>query len=191
MAKYGFYYNQKSCSGCHTCQIACKDKNDLDVGPLFRRVRTFETGDYPNPGYYHFSSTCNHCENPACTRACPTGAMYKNEDGIVLHNDDQCVGCRACVMACPYDVPQYIDELRIVQKCNMCVDYIEQGQNPVCVDACTQCVLEWGPLDDLKAAHPDAVQDLPILPDSSLTQPSMLVSPRDCALDEDYEEMAI
>ena len=71
MAQYGFYFDQTVCAGCHTCQIACKDKNRLDVGTLYRKVRTFETGEYPNPGIYHLATTCNHCDNPACVAACP------------------------------------------------------------------------------------------------------------------------
>ena len=70
MAQYGFYFDQTVCAGCHTCQIACKDKNRLDVGCLFRNVKSYETGEFPNPGIYHMSTTCSHCDNPACVSAC-------------------------------------------------------------------------------------------------------------------------
>ena len=63
MAQYGFYFDQTVCAGCHTCQIACKDKNRLEVGTLYRKVITCETGEYPNPGIYHLATACNHCDN--------------------------------------------------------------------------------------------------------------------------------
>ena len=72
------------CTGCRTCQVACKDKNRLDVGTLFREVKSYEVGSYPDVTFYHMTMSCNHCENPACVSACPVGAMYVAEDGTVL-----------------------------------------------------------------------------------------------------------
>ena len=94
MAQYGFYFDQTVCAGCHTCQIACKDKNRLDVGTLYRKVRTFEVGEYPNPGIYHLATTCNHCDNPACVAACPTKRTVKDEEtGLVCHDANiKCLG---------------------------------------------------------------------------------------------------
>ena len=71
----GFYFNQRACSGCKACQTACKDRNDLAVGELFRKVTTFKSGTCPNATMYHFAATCNHCTNPACVAACPTSSM--------------------------------------------------------------------------------------------------------------------
>ena len=81
MGKKAFYFNMANCIGCRTCQIACKDVNDLEVGTLFRHVDSFETGAYPSAVLYHYSSSCNHCEEPACVANCPTGAMYIDEEG--------------------------------------------------------------------------------------------------------------
>ncbi len=191
MDKLGFYFNGESCIGCRACQIACKDKNDIPVGVLYRQVKSYETGAFPTPGYYHHASTCNHCASPACVANCPSGAMQLAEDGTVQHDDELCIGCKTCVNACPYEVPQYLDDLEIVAKCDFCADRRANGENPACVDACAMRVLEWGNLEDLKAAHPDAVQDLPILPDSSQTGPSTLISPRACALEADFRQKLI
>ena len=87
MAQYGFYFDQTACIGCHTCQIACKDKNRLDIGYLFRNVKTYEVGEFPNPAIYHVAESCNHCTNPACVAACPTKRTVQDpETGIVYHD---------------------------------------------------------------------------------------------------------
>lgn len=185
MTQYGFYYNNLNCTGCRTCQVACKDKNDLDPGILFRRVSTYETGEYPNPGYYHLSISCNHCADPACVKACPIEANYKDDEtGIVMHDDEICIGCQACQSACPYGHPQYLEAESIVHKCMMCHDLILEGGRPACVDACPMRCLEWGDIDELAAKHPEAVNDIAVLPDSSVTTPSMIMTARPAAFED-------
>lgn len=181
MTRKGFYFNMATCVGCKTCQIACKDRNGLEVGMLFRHVNSYEGGTFPNPKVYHYSSSCQHCENPACVANCPTSAMYKAEDGTVQHNDDECIGCKTCVHSCPYLVPQYDEELGIARKCDMCKPLTDKGQQPACVGACYTRSLEWGDYDELAKAHPGAVCDLPILPSSDITSPSILVDAKDFA----------
>lgn len=187
MEKKAFYFDMNACIGCHTCQIACKDRNDLEVGILFRRLDSFESGEFPAPGWYHYSHTCNHCENPACVASCPTGAMYVDDsDGSVQHDDELCIGCQACVKNCPYSVPQYIEEAKVVHKCDMCKDYTAAGENPVCVDACLMRCIEWGNLEELKAKHGDALTEIPCMGESD-TKPSTLISVKDSALEENYQ----
>ncbi len=114
----GFYVDLASCIGCKTCQVACKDRRDIQVaGPRLRRVDTFECGTYPEVAMFHLNISCNHCESPACVANCPTGAMYKGGDGTVQHDDEACIGCQTCVNSCPYGAPQFIEEDKIVQKC--------------------------------------------------------------------------
>ena len=79
----GFYFDMTRCVGCRACQVACKDRNNLDIGLLFRYAKTYETGSFPDVGMYNYSGSCNHCEHPACITVCPTGAMYKAEDGTL------------------------------------------------------------------------------------------------------------
>lgn len=189
MSRKGFYINLRDCLDCCTCQIACKDKNDLPIGILFRNVSTYETGKFPKPGVFHYPATCNHCENPACTANCPTGAMYVAEDGTVQHDDEICIGCETCAQSCPYGVPQYFEVEGIVRKCNMCKDLTDNGENPACVDACRNRCLEWGDFDELKAAHPGAVQDIACLPDSSQTGPSTLIDANPASLEPEFRIM--
>lgn len=183
MAKMGFYYNQTLCIGCRTCQVACKDKNDLEVGVFFRHVTDYVVGDYPAPSSYHYAATCNHCENPACVAICPNGATYiDEEDGTVQHNDDNCVGCQYCVNACPYGVPQYIESIFKVHKCDACLPLRAAGEPPACVAACPMRALEFGSIEELRAAHPEAVNQIAILPDATETNPSVAIDPKASAL---------
>lgn len=192
MAKKGFFFDMAKCIGCRTCQIACKDANGLEVGTLFRHVSSYETGVFPNARLYHYAASCNHCENPACVGVCPVGAMYIDEaDGTVQHDDAACIGCKACMAACPYEAPQFVEALGIVQKCSLCKPLRDGGEEPACVSACLTRALEWGDLDDLKARHPDAVSDIAVLPDSETTSPALLVAPRDVALADEYRSFAI
>ena len=187
MAKYGFYFNMCECIGCRTCQVACKDKNDLDVGTLFRKVLSFETGKFPAARLYHYSGSCNHCEFAKCAEGCPTGAMHYADDGTVQHKSSLCIGCRYCTWNCPYGAPQYRPEIKKVGKCDACKNLTDNKGVPICVDACAMRCLKWGTMEDLRAAYgAEAVQDLPILPDSSITKPGLLVKPKIYAYNKDY-----
>lgn len=193
MGKKGFYFDMASCIGCRTCQVACKDKNNLKVGTLYRQVRSFESGKFPKPGFYHYSYTCNHCSNPKCVEACPTGAMYIAEDKTVQHDDSKCIGCKYCTWACPYGIPQYIPDLDKVGKCDMCKDLTDKGENPVCVDACPMRCIEWGDLDELRAKHKDQrlVSDIAILPSSKITTPSLLINPKLAAYEPNCKQKEV
>lgn len=192
MGKLGFYFDATACIGCRTCQIACKDKNRLDVGPIFRKVRTFQTGVYPKPFMYHYSGSCNHCQEAKCVKGCPTGAMHYGDDGTVQHDKSLCIGCRYCVWNCPYSVPQYMEEKNIVGKCDTCKDLREAGQNTACEDACLMRCLKFGDLDELKKTYGEGlVSAIPILPSAVVTQPSLLIKPKSCTLDPKYIEVEV
>ncbi len=193
LTQFGFYFDMSACVGCRTCQVSCKDKNDLDVGTIFRKVNTFETGTYPKPGVFHYSSTCNHCAEPKCVEGCPTKAMHKiSENGIVDHDKSKCIGCRFCTWNCPYGVPQYIEKIGQVSKCNLCRDITENGENPVCVDACPMRAIQWGDLEELKAKYGSkSVSTLPILPLPSATGPSLLIKPRNVATQKYFQEKEV
>jgi anaerobic dimethyl sulfoxide reductase subunit B (iron-sulfur subunit) len=189
MAKQkAFYLNANICSGCKACMTACKDKNDLPVDINYRRVTEYGGGSWvPDPNHpnlwipnnvytYAMSTACMHCQDPACVNVCPTTAMHKRDDGIVLVDASKCIGCRYCEWACPYGAPQFSQEKGVMTKCTFCEDLLAQGQNPVCVDACVNRALEFGELDDLRAKYGD-VQAMAPLPDPSITKPSFVMTP--------------
>ncbi|HEY3365888.1 MAG TPA: DMSO/selenate family reductase complex B subunit [Symbiobacteriaceae bacterium] len=174
----GFFINVERCIGCHACEVACKDKNDLEVGPRWRRVRIVEGGAYPKPFAYSISMACNHCKDPICVKVCPVGAYTKREDGLVIHDQSRCIGCRYCTFACPYAAPQFDESKGKAGKCSGCHDLVDKGQEPICVQACILRALEFGPLEELQQKHPGAVQSLPVLPDPKVTDPSVRLQPR-------------
>lgn len=192
MGKLGFYFNSAGCVGCHACAVACKDRNELGVGENFRKVLSFETGDYPKATIYHLSMACNHCTDPECVRKCPTGATFVAEDGTVQHDSSLCIFCKSCVAACPYGAPVPVESMKVVNKCDSCKPLRDAGMNPVCVDACPQRVLEFGDLDELKAKHAgeNLVDKVAPLPKPS-TIPSLLIKAKDCAFEEDYERIIL
>lgn len=193
MKKIGFYIDATSCVGCRTCQIACKDKNNLDVGVFYRKVETYETGDYPNPGYYHYSYSCYHCENPKCVKACPTGAMHRAQDSSVQYDPRLCITCKYCVNACPYKIPGHIKGKAVIAKCDSCKDLRDDGKNPACVDACMMRCIKWGELEEFRAAHNNEtlVSDIEILPSSVETRPALLIKPKPAMFDKNPRRQEI
>ena len=185
MAKQlAFYFNSRQCSGCKACQMACKDKHDLDVGLIWRRVYEISGGDWEKRGdawiphvfAYNLSVACNHCKKPVCKDVCPTAAITKRKDGIVLIDGDKCMGCRYCEWACPYGSPQFNKDSGTMTKCHLCFDYIDFGKIPVCVSTCPQRALDFGELADLKKKYAGTDRVHP-LPDSTLTEPALLITP--------------
>jgi anaerobic dimethyl sulfoxide reductase subunit B (iron-sulfur subunit) len=183
--QYAFHINTAQCGNCKACQIACKDKNDLPVGMRFRRVWQYggggwvKQGDFyvPNAVFsYGISVSCMHCENPACVNVCPAGAMTKRADGIVLVNQDQCIGCRYCEWACPYGAPQFDEHKGVMSKCNFCEDLLARGENPACVDACPMRAIEFGELSELRAKY-GTLAGVEPLPVPSITSPAVVITP--------------
>jgi anaerobic dimethyl sulfoxide reductase subunit B (iron-sulfur subunit) len=181
-----FYVDISKCTGCKACQIACKDKNNLPIGIRWRRVFQYEGGDWvqaadgswlPSSVYAYFvSSACAHCQDPICMKVCPTKAIHKRDDGIVLIDDTKCIGCRYCEWACPYGAPQFNENIGVMTKCNMCYDLVDNGQRPACVDACPYRAMDFGELEELHQKYGDFADPAP-LPDPSFTQPSIVYNP--------------
>jgi anaerobic dimethyl sulfoxide reductase subunit B (iron-sulfur subunit) len=188
----GFYFDMTRCIGCRACQVACKDKNNLDVGTIFRNAKTYEKGSFPDVSVFNYSASCNHCETPACVTVCPIGAMYKAEDGTVICDQELCDGCQACVEICPYHVPQFIEATGKVSKCDACAYLRAKGENPACVDACPNRALDFGDIDELKKKYgSDLVSDIAILPDSEMTHPHVLIKAKECSLEGDFKELPL
>jgi anaerobic dimethyl sulfoxide reductase subunit B (iron-sulfur subunit) len=187
MAKQlGFYFNASACTACKACQVACQDKNDLPANITWRRVYQYGGGSWtPQPNgvmapngifAYGLSTACMHCQDAKCVEVCPAGAMTKRDDGVVLIDQDNCIGCRYCEWACPYGAPQFREDLGVMSKCTACQDLLAQGQKPACVDACVMRALDFGDLDELRAKYGgvDAIEPLPV---GTFTQPSIVITP--------------
>ena len=180
--KLGLVIDLDTCVGCHACAVSCKEWNAGGIaGPLtdtdpygkdpdgvwFNRVHSYEleasagcgSGADAQPAQpaqtLHFPRSCLHCEEPACVTVCPTGASYKRaEDGIVLVDEDKCIGCKLCSWACPYGAREYSAVEGVMKKCTLCVDRIynenleEAERQPACVQACPTKARHFGDLGD-------------------------------------------
>jgi Fe-S-cluster-containing dehydrogenase component/formate-dependent nitrite reductase membrane component NrfD len=146
--KYGFVIDNRKCIGCHACTIACKTENDVPVGVNRTWVKYVEKGLFPNTRRVFQVTRCNHCEKPPCVTICPVTAMYQRKDGIVDFNSERCIGCKACMQACPYD-SIYIDpDDGTAAKCHFCAHRTEVGLEPACVIVCPEHAIIAGDLDD-------------------------------------------
>lgn len=178
--KPAFCLDIETCTGCKTCTIACKDKNNLNPGIRWRRVYEYGGGEWlpavdgtflQDVFSFYISMSCNHCSRPACVEVCPTGAMRQNKQGIVAVDDAVCTGCRNCEDACPYGAPQYSAEKGTMTKCDFCRDELEAGGIPACVAACPTRALSFGELAVLKNKQKEN-RTIGSLPNDELTSPS-------------------
>ena len=165
MAQYAFFFDGTRCTGCKTCEFACKDYKDLTTEFAYRKVYEVaggqttrdEDGVIATTAFsYPVSSSCQHCDKPACVEGCPTGAMHKDEEtGLVSVDTEVCIGCGACATACPYGAPKVNEELGHSTKCDGCAERLAAGLKPVCVLACPARALDFGPVEeDLAAGRP-------------------------------------
>lgn len=145
---YGFVIDNRSCIGCHACSTACKSENQVPLGVYRTWVKYTETGTFPDTQRHFQVTRCNHCANPPCARICPTGAMYQRDDGIVEFDADACIGCKACMQACPYDAIHVDPSSGTAAKCHYCSHRIEVGLEPACVVVCPTHAIIAGDLDD-------------------------------------------
>lgn len=164
------------CFGCHTCAVACKSENNLPDGVWWNRVVTVggdqmdtPSGTYPHVDMSFITVACQHCEDPPCVPVCPTGATFKREeDGLVLVDYDKCIGCGACIQACPYEGVrtrtdanlEYASGFQVgdldvqpqnpmtVSKCTFCSHRLERGEQPACIEVCPARARFFGDLND-------------------------------------------
>src|SRR5215210_164316 len=140
--RWGKVIDQTRCIGCHACSTACKSENAIPVGVNRTYVKYVDVGEFPAARRAFQVTRCNQCEHPPCVEACPTSAMFQRKDGIVDFDKDVCIGCRACIAACPYDAIFINPEDHSAEKCNFCAHRLEVGLEPACVVVCpTEAIL--------------------------------------------------
>jgi Fe-S-cluster-containing dehydrogenase component len=136
MSGAGFVLDLHRCVGCGACVLACRIENGRADTASWRRVLPLNLRRHPAGPTYFVSVACHHCDTPACLKGCPSGAYEKRADGIVVHREDRCLGCRYCGMACPFGAPQYDDAKGVMSKCHLCAPRVDAGRLPACVTAC-------------------------------------------------------
>ena len=178
--KLGLVIDLDTCVGCHGCATACKQWNTSGtIGPLtdtdpytrdpmgtwLNRIRTYEVGDTPNSKTVHMPMSCMQCENADCVTVCPTGASYKRDDGIVMVDQDICMGCNLCAWACPYGARELDQQQGTMKKCTLCVDRIydeklpQAERQPACVLTCPTKSRIFGDFDDPNSEVSIAVKE--------------------------------
>ncbi len=181
--KWGVAIDLKRCTGCQSCTIACKAENGTPPGVFWTRVLEKEEGTFPFAYKVFMPVRCNHCGDPPCVPVCPSGASYVREkDNLVLIDQDQCIGCGTCIVACPYDMRFMPESARgyygehttpyeqatyqkwqkgTVQKCTLCVHRIDKGLKPACVETCPTEALVFGDLNDPQSKIAQLVGERP------------------------------
>ena len=185
MAQYAIFYDQSRCNGCKTCQMACKDYHDLPAERSYNHVIEYEATKGWKAGAdgisvpqglqsYFVALSCNHCDDPACVKACPTGACAKDEaTGIVSIDQDKCSGAGVCVTQCPYSIPVMNEETKKGEKCDGCKDRVAEGLMPFCVEACPQRALAIGDAGSVPEGFKRAA--VAPLPDVNETKPNRYI----------------
>lgn len=138
--RFVYFIDVSKCYGCMACISACAAENNVPIGVFRTWVERFVKGD----GTVVFiPKICNHCEEPSCVEVCPVGATYKREDGLVLIDDDLCIGCGACIQACPYGA-RFLNPVKgVADKCTLC-DHRIPANPPACVEACPTSARMYG-----------------------------------------------
>ena len=169
MAHYAIVVDLDRCIGCHGCEIACKNENNIALGEYWNKVvERGPFGEYPDLEMYFLPTMCQQCQDAPCVNVCPTGASYRDADGMVLVDKEKCIGCKYCMMACPYGVRSWSPSEHVVEKCTLCGQLTSVGEEPKCVAACCASARFYGDLDDpnsdaskaLAAAGADSVHRL-------------------------------
>ena len=140
--------DQTRCIGCHACTTACKSENEVPLSVTRTYVKYVDTGVFPEVRRSFQVTRCNQCAEPPCVEACPTAAMFRRSDGIVDFDKSVCIGCKACIAACPYDAIFINPDDRSAEKCNFCAHRLDIGLEPACVVVCPTEALLVGDLND-------------------------------------------
>lgn len=158
--RVGILNDTTRCTGCERCVEACKLENGLGADMPRRWKQQIDdlsstrfTTIVRKEGDRFVRRLCRHCEVPACVSACIVGALQKTAEGPVIYDSDKCMGCRYCIMSCPYGIPRYDWESQVptIHKCTLCYQRIQTGAIPACVEACPEEATIFGPYDEMLA----------------------------------------
>jgi|SRR5581483_11710675 len=146
--RYAIVIDSRKCIACRACSVACRAENNVPLAHSRNWLNEELRGSYPRLMAMSQPEQCHHCDEPACVRVCPTGASYRRPDGIVAINDSECVGCRYCMIACPYDARFFRQDQGVVEKCDLCMKRVDRGEVPACVETCPSKVRVFGDIND-------------------------------------------
>jgi formate dehydrogenase beta subunit len=167
-------YDTTLCVGCRACQTACRQWNETEPerdptglydspdnlsADTWMLIQLYQGGEE----WAFVKHQCMHCVHPACASACPVHALQKQENGSVTYDKDRCIGCRYCMVACPFDVPRFSwsDVLPVIAKCTLCNDRLVAGDGPFCAESCPTGALIWGRREDMIAEAERRLQENP------------------------------
>ena len=151
MSRYCLVTDLDKCIGCHACEVACKNENDVALGVYWNHlIQVGPHGTFPELEQYWLSLQCQQCENAPCIEVCPTGASFReDETGYVMVDTDACIGCVLCLTACPFGARQIDEDAGIVRKCTLCHELTADGSDvPACVHNCNCGARFFGDFDD-------------------------------------------
>ena len=150
MTRYRLFIQYDLCFGCHACEVACQQENGLPAGRKWIRVKQVGPKRVNGNLVMDFiPMTCMHCGKPPCMDVCPVEAVTKGQDGIVRISTELCIGCMACLQACPFGAPELNPDKDVVEKCNLCSHRIEKGLSPACVQACPAGAIGFGDFHEI------------------------------------------
>jgi len=168
---YAMVVDLRKCIGCHSCESACRDENNVPQGAYRTKVHSFLNRDGK---LKFFPRLCMHCDNAPCVNVCPTKASYRREDGVLLIDYKKCIGCKYCMVACPYDARYINFSRKTADKCTFCSHRVDKGLKPACVDICPPKARVFGDLNDPKSK----VSQLLAKNDVNILKPELKTSPK-------------
>lgn len=165
MANFGFLIDASRCIDCRACMVACSVENNVPMKNTRIWIKeTGVTGEFPNLERYTAPFHCMHCVDPSCVSACTVGALQQNEDGIIVYDDDRCIGCRYCMYACPFEVPhfEWSQQFALITKCDLCISRLAEGQKePACAATCPTDAIQFGTRGDMLAMAHERIRSQP------------------------------
>jgi len=175
MTGAGFRLDLHRCVGCGACVLACRIENGRVESAAWRRILPLNLRRRAGGPAYTFSVACHHCENPACLNGCPSRAYARRPDGVVVHDEHRCLGCRYCEMTCPFGTPVFDGDRGVVSKCPLCAHRLDAGLAPACVAACPTGALQFAEAGS--ARPPGDTAGVPGFADPAGCRPNLTFTP--------------